>query len=112
MQGISLCDVPFPPKARHERPERTEKESRSVYLTGFTGSRIGCEVAFRIHENSFYAVTNSDDADVIEVDFTSFYRCYKFPLDDLAVENVQKHRLYRRQHEEGPLHDSWTNLTL
>jgi hypothetical protein len=112
VQGVSLHGEPFPPEARHGSPERTEKESRCVYLTDFTGSGIGSEVFFRIHENFFYAVTNCDDSDVIEVDFTSCYRCYKFPLDNPKVENVQIHRIYRRQHKEGPLHDSWTNLTL
>ncbi len=112
VQGLSLHGVPFPTEARHASPERTEKESRCVYLTDFTGSGIGSEVSFRIHENTFYAVTNCDDSDVIEVDFTSCYRCYKFPLDNPRVENVRRHRMYRRQHGEGPLHDSWTNLTL
>ena len=51
VQGMSLHGEQFPPEARHGSPERTEKENRCVYLTDFTGSGIGSEVFFRIHEN-------------------------------------------------------------
>jgi hypothetical protein len=114
LQGIALNkDKPFPAEARSKRDGATHYESELIELKGFTSAEIGSTVAFQIHDGYFWAVTNGDDIDVIEVDWTSSYRCAKFPIDDPRKENIRPNpHLFRRQHKWGPINDSWTNLTL
>ncbi|KAF2798289.1 hypothetical protein K505DRAFT_321996 [Melanomma pulvis-pyrius CBS 109.77] len=84
-----------------------------LQLEEFFGTDIGSTIAFQIHAGYFYAVSNQTSFDVEELDWTSFYHCIRFPLDQpfKAALEVNK-RVYRRQHKEGPIHDSWTDLTI
>ena len=87
--------------------------SQPVQLVDFFGTDIGSTVAFEIFNGHFYAVSNQTSFDVEELDWTSFYHCVRFPLDRLASDDVDINtRVYRRQHAEGPIHDSWTDLTI
>ncbi|KAA8621683.1 hypothetical protein PtrV1_06184 [Pyrenophora tritici-repentis] len=102
IEGISL-DINFP-LPRRERP---------LLLENFHGSDIGSTIAFEIHNNHFYAVSNQESSEVEEIDYTSFYHVVRFPLNSPLPDEVEKdERLYRRQHKEGPIHDTWTDLTL
>jgi hypothetical protein len=102
IDGISL-DENYPIQER-ERP---------VLLDKFHGSDIGSTIAFEIHNDHFYAVSNQGTFEVDEIDYTSFYHVVRFPLNSPLPDKVQKdERLYRRQHKQGPIHDSWTDLTL
>ncbi|KAF1927557.1 uncharacterized protein M421DRAFT_101539 [Didymella exigua CBS 183.55] len=84
-----------------------------LLIEDFHGNDVGSTVAFEIHDGYFYAVSNQGTYEVEEVDWTSFYHCVRFPLDNNAKEAVQRDtRVYRRQHAEGAIHDSWTDLTL
>ncbi|EKG20818.1 hypothetical protein MPH_01852 [Macrophomina phaseolina MS6] len=98
----SLADSsPLPP---HNPP---------LQLDEFVGSDIGSTVAFEIHGAHFYAVSNQTSFVVEEVDWTSFYHCIRFPLHRPVKEALEVNtRVYRRQHAEGPINDSWTDLTL
>ncbi|KAF1962210.1 hypothetical protein CC80DRAFT_542530 [Byssothecium circinans] len=82
-------------------------------LEGFFGTDIGSTIAFGIHEGFFYAVSNQTSFEVEEIDWTSFYHCISFPLSQPFGKNIEiNKKVYRRQHKEGPIHDSWTELTL
>jgi hypothetical protein len=86
---------------------------RPLLLDDFHGSDIGSTVAFEIYNNCFYAVSNQGTFEVEEVDWTSFYHCVRFPLDSPVSAKLEKdERVYRRQHAQGPIHDSWTDLSL
>ena len=85
--------------------------SKPIQLTGFVGSEVGSTAAFAIHNGAFYAVTNQTSYEVEEVDWTSYYHCLSFPLDERDPD-VRLHRVWRRQHVEGPINDSWTDLSL
>lgn len=86
---------------------------RRLLLENFHGTDIGSTVAFEIYNDYFHAVSNQGTYQVEEVDWTSFYHCIRFPLDNPVPVAVERDaRVYRRQHAEGPIHDSWTNLTL
>ncbi|KNG45707.1 f-box domain containing protein [Stemphylium lycopersici] len=86
---------------------------KPLLLDDFHGSDIGSTVAFEIHDNYFYAVSNQGTFEVEEIDYTSFYHVVRFPLDSPLPDSVDKNeRLYRRQHKQGPIHDSWTDLAL
>ncbi|KAL5119626.1 hypothetical protein ACEQ8H_002472 [Pleosporales sp. CAS-2024a] len=86
---------------------------RPLLLEDFHGYDIGSTVAFEIFNDYFYAVSNQGTYEVEEVDWTSFYHCVRFPLDKPCTQEMLKdERVYRRQHAQGPIHDSWTDLTL
>lgn len=88
-------------------------ETISLQLSELVGSDVGCTVAFEIHEGYFYALSNQTSFDVEEVDWTSYYHCSRFPLDKPRKECVEVDReIWRRQHIEGPINDSWTDLGL
>ncbi|KAG9194119.1 hypothetical protein G6011_04154 [Alternaria panax] len=89
------------------------KRERPVLLDKFHGSDIGSTIAFEIHNDYFYAVSNQGTFEVEEIDYTSFYHVVSFPLSSPLPKDIRKdERLYRRQHSQGPIHDSWTDLTL
>lgn len=81
-------------------------------LDDFHGSDLGSTVAFDIHDGYLYAVSNQSTHEVEEVDWTSFYRCVRIRLGDNEEVAPAVVRVYRRQHAEGAIHDSWTDLTL
>ncbi|KAI8943096.1 hypothetical protein NX059_001127 [Plenodomus lindquistii] len=92
-----------------ELPER----ERPLLLEDFHGTDIGSTVAFEIHNDYFYAVSNQGTFEVEEIDYTSFYHTIRFPIDNPIRDAMEiNDRLYRRQHKQGPIHDSWTDLTL
>ncbi|KAF2397806.1 hypothetical protein EJ06DRAFT_523714 [Trichodelitschia bisporula] len=87
--------------------------SIGIQLEDFPGADIGNTNAFLIHDGYFYAVSNCSSFNVIEVDWTSCYHCVRFSISDPDPEQVDTNRyLYRRQHYEGPIDDSWNDLTL
>lgn len=102
VSGISLAEQ-FPlPEA--ERP---------LLFEDFHGTDIGSTIAFEIFGDHFYAVSNQGTFEVEELDWTSFYHCIRFPLNNPTTKAMLKdERVYRRQHAQGPIHDSWTDLSL
>lgn len=89
------------------------EEMEGILLQDFHGNDIGSTVAFEIHDGYFYAVSNQGTYEVEEIDWTSFYHCVRIPLENPVREAMQRNtRLYRRQHADGPIHDSWTDLVL
>jgi hypothetical protein len=112
IQGLSLGEKKFP-IVNADGLITPSPRSEPIQLHGFAGSEIGSTVCFKVHDGYFYAVTNCDAFDVIEVDFTSFYHCVRFPLDDAQKATCQAaRRIYRRQHMEGPVNDGWNSLAL
>ena len=87
-------------------------ECKSLQLEDLVGSDLGVTVTFKIDKGYLYALSNQTSFDVEEVDWTSYYHCHRFPLDDPREENLEKVRIWRRQHREGPINDSWTDLAL
>lgn len=84
-----------------------------LQLHGFFGTDIGSTIAFEIHKGYFYAVSNQTSFEVEEIDWTSFYHCMRFPIDNPNQDTLESNKkLWRRQHDEGVIHDSWTDLSL
>lgn len=99
--------------AIHPEPQLPRGSEGPILLDDFHGNDIGSTVAFEIHDEYFYAVSNQCTYEVEEVDWTSFYHCVRFPLNNAVSTAVQKNtKVYRRQHADGAIHDSWTDLTL
>lgn len=113
IQGVSLCGKVFRKRCRTQNCEIKSTDSEPVQLKDFPGSDIGTTLAFKIHRGHFYALSNCSQFDVVEVDWTSFYHCIKFPIHDPRDKTcVVNRRIYRRQHAEGPINDSWNGLDL
>ncbi|KAI9662072.1 MAG: hypothetical protein M1829_006211 [Trizodia sp. TS-e1964] len=91
-----------------------EPIDNTVQLVNFVGSEIGSSISFEIFENYFYALSNQTSFNTEEVSWSSFYHCYRFPVADACEERVQltDRRMWRRNHVEGPINDSWTDLRL
>ncbi|KAI9813482.1 MAG: hypothetical protein M1827_004158 [Pycnora praestabilis] len=86
---------------------------KSLQLDDFVGSDLGQTVSFEIYGDYFYAISNQTSFDVEEVDWTSYYHCFRFPLDGPYSESLEVNKkIWRRQHIEGPINDSWTDLRL
>ena len=84
---------------------------KPLQLVDFVGSELGSTTCFEIHDGTFYAVTNQTSFETEEVDWTSYYHCVRFPLDD-PEPDLRPRRIWRRQHIEGPINDSWLELSL
>ncbi|KAJ9638813.1 hypothetical protein H2199_006673 [Coniosporium tulheliwenetii] len=96
-----------------QSPQGATDFSDFIQLDDFAGSDVGSTVAFEIHGGYFYALSNQTTFEAEEVDWTSFYHCVRFPLDSLDRQAAETNKqLFRRQHAEGPINDSWTDLSL
>ncbi|KAI9663697.1 MAG: hypothetical protein M1821_007187 [Bathelium mastoideum] len=88
-------------------------EENGVQLRNLVGGDIGSNVAFTIHNGYFYALSNVTSFELEEIDYTSFYTCMRFPVDQPSQEHLSVvDDIYRRQHSEGAINDSWTDLAL
>ncbi|CBF86989.1 hypothetical protein AN2505.2 [Aspergillus nidulans FGSC A4] len=60
-----------------------------------------------------YAISTLVDFEEEEVDWTSYYVwiCLD-PSLKLSKEGIKTHRTWRRQHREGPINDTWSDLSL
>ncbi|KAF7892199.1 uncharacterized protein EAF01_010279 [Botrytis porri] len=95
----------------------TEREwfDHKIRLPDMVGSEIGSTVCFELNNGYFYALSNQTSFEVEEIDWTSFYHCIRFPLAspcEELTERTKNQSMWRRQHEEGPIDDRWTNLRL
>lgn len=87
--------------------------STPLQLCGFFGTDLGSTIALEIHAGHFYAVSSQTSFEVEEIDWTSFYHCIRFPLNNPKPEFLESNKkLWRRQHDEGVIHDSWADLSL
>lgn len=86
--------------------------SSSLQLPDLFGTDLRQTVIFEIFDDHLYAVSNQSSFEVEEVDWTSYYHCYRVPLHDPTRGRLQRQKIYRRQHREGPINDSWTDLGL
>ncbi|KAK3687913.1 hypothetical protein B0T22DRAFT_498174 [Podospora appendiculata] len=84
-------------------------------LTNFVGADIGSGICFEILDDWFYALSNQTAFEVDEIDLTSNYDCYRFPLNRQAFQNLEhipRAELWRRQHFDGAIDDRWTFMRL
>ncbi|CZR53305.1 uncharacterized protein PAC_03183 [Phialocephala subalpina] len=88
---------------------------QKVHLPDMVGSEIGSTICFELYDGYFYGLSNQTSFEVEEIDWTSFYHCIRFPLSSPCKELLEKTEnksMWRRQHQEGPIDDRWTNLRL
>ncbi|KAL4773192.1 hypothetical protein BDW60DRAFT_29455 [Aspergillus nidulans var. acristatus] len=84
-----------------------------IVLDNFAGNEIGQTVCFEVYQDHLYAISTLVDFEEEEVDWTSYYVwiCLD-PSLKLSKEGIKTHRTWRRQHREGPINDTWSDLSL
>ncbi|KAL4865041.1 hypothetical protein BDV12DRAFT_156035 [Aspergillus spectabilis] len=87
--------------------------SGPVVLDKFAGNEIGQTVCFEIYQDHLYAISTLVDFEEEEIDWTSYYVwiCLH-PSLTIPNEGVKTYRTWRRQHREGPINDTWSDLSL
>lgn len=84
-------------------------------MSDLVGYEIGSAVCFEIFNNYLYGCSNQTSFELEEIDWTSYYYCFRIPLDSFnreSIEVMRKKDAFRRQHREGPIDDRWTFLAL
>lgn len=82
-----------------------------IVMEDFAGAEIGQTVCFEIHHDSLFGVSNVFRFENEEVDWTSFYMWFCLsPSEDM--KEAKLHRIWRRQHREGPINDTWNDFSL
>ncbi|KAI1763990.1 hypothetical protein GGR53DRAFT_495755 [Hypoxylon sp. FL1150] len=88
---------------------------QKIHLPTLVGYDIGSTVCFEIIDDYFYGLSNQTDFEIRETNWTSYYHCFRFPLDDpdpKKTQTMEKAYSWRRQHDEGPIDDRWGFLKL
>lgn len=85
---------------------------QSLQLPDFFGTDLRQTVVFEIYDDYLYALSNQSSFEVEEIDWTSFYHCHRFSLEHPIMELLERKQIFRRQHRDGPINDSWTDLDL
>ncbi|KAK8009778.1 CHY zinc finger domain-containing protein [Apiospora arundinis] len=88
---------------------------RKIHLSNLVGCEVGSTVCFEIIDGYLYGLSNQTDFEVEEIDWTSYYYCFRFRLDKPDPDKTQimkKRDCWRRQHAEGPIDDRWGFLKL
>ncbi|KAI4164410.1 MAG: hypothetical protein LQ342_002057 [Letrouitia transgressa] len=83
-----------------------------LQIPDLAGTDLGQTVLFEIFDDYFYAISNESTFEDDEMDWCSYYHCYRFPVHDPRPKSLHKIKIWRRQHKEGPINDSWTDLKL
>ncbi|KAL4915798.1 hypothetical protein BDW62DRAFT_118300 [Aspergillus aurantiobrunneus] len=89
------------------------KSTSMIVLDKFAGNEIGQTVCFEVYQDHLYAISTLVDFEEEEVDWTSYYVwiCLD-PNLSIPKEGIKTHRTWRRQHREGPINDTWSDLSL
>ncbi|KAL4944305.1 hypothetical protein BDV06DRAFT_111476 [Aspergillus oleicola] len=84
-----------------------------IVLDRFAGNEIGQTVCFEVYRDHLYAISTLVDFEEEEVDWTSYYVwiCLN-PSLTIPKDGVRTQRTWRRQHREGPINDTWSDLSL
>ncbi|KAL8782795.1 MAG: hypothetical protein Q9195_009566 [Heterodermia aff. obscurata] len=100
-------------------PSSYDPFSNVLQLRNFFGVDIGQTVVFELIDGYFYAVSNQSTFEVEEVDWTSYYHCWRIDLQRESESprlhkrySIRHMRVWRRQHREGIINDNWTDLSL
>ncbi|KAJ2984682.1 hypothetical protein NUW58_g5931 [Xylaria curta] len=86
-----------------------------LFLSNLAGCDIGTTVCFEIFGDYFYGLSNQNFFEADDPEWTSYYYCFRFPLDEPSLEKTQVMEdkdSWRRNHTEGPINDRWGFLSL
>lgn len=80
-------------------------------LDKLAGTEIGHNVCFEIFDNHLYAVSNTIDSEEEALNWRSYYEWIRIP-PAFNRRRVRMQRMWRRDHLEGPINDTWTEMSL
>lgn len=89
-----------------------EPRPMTLQIPDLAVGEIGQTLVFEILNGSLYAVSTQSPFEMDEPEWTSFYTCFRFPLENPHPLTLEKLRIWRRHHKEGPINDLWTDLKL
>ena len=95
----------------HFRLPRPQEGKKLPQMISHPGMDVGLTVVFEVNDNYFQILSNQVTRDTEEQDPMSYYDLNTYDLDK-NDPSPKHYRLERRQHREGPIHDSWTDLAL
>ncbi|KAH6677222.1 hypothetical protein B0J14DRAFT_337972 [Halenospora varia] len=81
-------------------------------------AEIGTTTCFELHDGYFYAASNQTNFNFEETwsdydtDWISYYHLMRFPLNAPCTALCETSKIWRRQHQEGPIDERWTMLKL
>jgi hypothetical protein len=88
-------------------------DARPVFLENFAGSDMGQSACFEMFQGHLYAVSNVVDSDEEELNWTSYYEWVCIPPGQHKTRpRPRLQRIWRREHKEGPINDTWTDMSL
>ncbi|KAL8717946.1 MAG: hypothetical protein Q9225_004865 [Loekoesia sp. 1 TL-2023] len=73
---------------------------------------IGQGLVFEVFDGFLYAISTQAPYELEEPEWTSYYTCFRFPLENPGSRTLETLRIWRRHHKEGPINDLWTDLKL
>ncbi|KAI4201462.1 MAG: hypothetical protein LQ350_003221 [Teloschistes chrysophthalmus] len=73
---------------------------------------IGHDLVFEIFGEYLYIVSTQAPYDLDEPEWISYYKCFRVPLNNPHILTLEKLRIWRRDHSEGPINNLWTSLSL
>lgn len=88
---------------------------QKIHLMDMVGSDINQSICFEIIDGCFYGLSNQTSFEVDEVDWTSYYHSFRFPVGSPYPEYTQRSirgEMWRREHAEGPIDDRWSFMRL
>ncbi|RYO77172.1 hypothetical protein DL764_010236 [Monosporascus ibericus] len=88
---------------------------KKMQLSNLVGYDIGSTACFEVIDDYFYGLSNQTAFEIEEIDWTSYYYCFRFRLDDPDTGKTQvmkRQDSWRRHHSEGPIDDRWSLLKL
>lgn len=88
---------------------------QKIHLMDMVGCDIGQSICFEILDGHFYGLSNQTSFEVDEVDWTSYYHCFCFPIGNPNPKETRRSirdKVWRRQHAEGPIDDRWSFIRL
>lgn len=88
---------------------------QKIHLMDMVGSDINQSICFEIIDGYFYGLSNQTSFEVNEVDWTSYYHSFCFPVGSPYAESTQRSdrdKMWRREHAEGPIDDRWSFMRL
>jgi hypothetical protein len=80
-------------------------------LDKLAGTEIGHNVCFELFDNHLYAVSNTIDSEEEALNWRSYYEWICIP-PAFNRRRVRMERIWRRDHLEGPINDTWTEMSL
>lgn len=89
----------------------TKNDMPPTVLDKLAGTEIGHNVCFEIFDDHLYAVSNTIDSEEEALNWRSYYEWVRIP-PACNRRRVRMQRLWRRDHLEGPINDTWTEMSL